>query len=379
MPLEFVDRITRETAGHRSGLPQFVFGLNSGLSDVGLGFCLFAACLLGCGSASGQTWVTNGPYGGLITALAVDPKTPTTIYAGSTNFHGSGAGIFKSVNGGRNWTAINNGLSSGLNLDLFDGVGLSGNLAIAALAIDPVTPTTLYAGTLQGLFKSTDAGGSWSFIDPMVPLNGGSQAVGQISALAIDPTTPTTLYAASSSAGLFKSTDGGASWTATNNGLPGTVSQVVALAINPVTPTTLYAVMGLVAGSVNGCGTVNGTCQDVFKSTDGGGSWGPASAGLPAVINVLALAIDPVTPTTLYAAAKLVGSSWLGVFKSTDGGGSWSTINTGFADLDIQSVAVDPGTPTTLYAGDAFGPIYKRTNGGETGAPSQAPTATANL
>ena len=74
---------------------------------------------------------------------------------------------------------------------------------------------------------------------------------------------------------------------------------VHALAIDPVTPTTLYA------GTFSGC---------VFKSTDGGGVWSPMSNGL-VVATAYTLAIDPATPTTLYA------GTWKGVFKSTDGGG----------------------------------------------------------
>src|SRR2546425_10038928 len=80
--------------------------------------------------------------GVMISALAIDPLTPTTLYA-STN----GGGLFKSTDGGANWSAT----------------GLT-NIYVSALAIDPVTPTTLYAGTSYGpgVFKSTDGGASWN-------------------------------------------------------------------------------------------------------------------------------------------------------------------------------------------------------------------------
>ena len=154
---------------------------------------------------------------------------------------------------------------------------------------------------------------------------------GDILALAIDPLTPTTLYAAMDGGGLFKTTDGGASWNAT--GL--TNISVLALAIDPLTPTTLYA--GVYGGPV--------------KSADGGASW--SATGLTA-IDVYSVAIDPLTPTTLYAGTN--GA----VHKSTDSGASWNatgslldyprwwTNNPAFAR--VSSVAIDFVTPTTLYA-----------------------------
>ena len=78
-------------------------------------------------SAGTNVWTSHGPEGGPIIALAIDPATPTTLYAG-TDF----GGVFKSTDGGENWSAANTGLTSG---------------DVNALAIDPETPTTLYAGT----------------------------------------------------------------------------------------------------------------------------------------------------------------------------------------------------------------------------------------
>src|SRR6516225_7902247 len=81
--------------------------------------------------------------GPTILALAIDPATPTTLYAGT-----EGGGAFKSTDGGDSWTAINNGLT---------------NLSVRALAIDPCTPMNIYAGTFGGgAFKSTDGGDSWT-------------------------------------------------------------------------------------------------------------------------------------------------------------------------------------------------------------------------
>ena len=141
--------------------------------------------------------------------------------------------------------------------------------------MDPSAPATLYAGTLGGVFKSTNAGGSWTAI------NTGLTGTG-VSALVIDPFAPATLYAGTDTDGVFKSTNGGGNWSAMNTGL--TATSVRALAIDPSAPSTLYA----------------GTSGGVFKSTDAGGSWTAMNTGLTNPI-VNDLAIDPSTPARVYA------------------------------------------------------------------------------
>ena len=154
-----------------------------------------------------------------------------------------------------------------------------------------------------------------------------------MNALAIDPQTPSTLYAVTANAGVFKSTDGGGSWSRV---LLSTYSVWGALAIDPVTPTTLYA------GGQNG----------VAKSTDGGGDWSYINTGLSCPGCVYTLAIDPVTPTTIYAGTQALGGADAGrVFKSTNGGVSWSAFNTGLPNLSVWALAIDPQRPATLYAG----------------------------
>jgi photosystem II stability/assembly factor-like uncharacterized protein len=87
-------------------------------------------------------WTPVGPEGGYVTALAINPNTPNTLYAGT-----QGSGVFKSTNGGANWRAVNIGLT---------------NTTVNALAIDPNTPNILYAETGRGVFKSTDGGANWT-------------------------------------------------------------------------------------------------------------------------------------------------------------------------------------------------------------------------
>ena len=83
----------------------------------------------------------------------------------------------------------------------------------------------------------------------------------------------------------------------------------------------------------------------MFKSTNGGAAWSAVNTGLTDTY-VFALAIDPATPSTLYA-----GTDGGGVFKSTNGGAAWSAVNTGLTNTDVHALAIDPATPSTLYAG----------------------------
>ncbi len=98
-------------------------------------------------SAGYYVWTSNGPGGGSIRALAIDPLSPSTVYAGTP-----GGGVLKSTNGGATWSASNNGLT---------------NANVRALAIDPRTPNTVYAGIdsdipcPRGVFKSTNGGANF--------------------------------------------------------------------------------------------------------------------------------------------------------------------------------------------------------------------------
>jgi len=213
-------------------------------------------------SAGVNVWTSHGPEGGQIRALAIDPVTPATLYAAARD-----NGVFKTANGGESWSQT----------------GLT-HIDVQAMAIHSATPSTLYAGTYGG--------------------------------------------------GVFKSINGGASWSVFNSGLTSTA--IRALAIDPATPATLYA----------------GTWGGVFKSTKAGGYWVAANTGLTDT-DIQALAIDPVTPTTLYARTEHAG-----VFKSTNGGANWSQTNTGVTTSDVQALAIDPGTPTTLYAGTHGGGVF---------------------
>jgi photosystem II stability/assembly factor-like uncharacterized protein len=141
-----------------------------------------------------------------VNTLVIDPQNPTTIYAGTQG------GVYKTINGGSNWTAANTAIS------------------VLSLAIDAQNPQTIYAGG-SGVFKSVDGGATWTASSIGLPAS-------QVFALAVDRSVPSHLFAGTYGAGVFESNDGGASWVALNDQLPNLF--VRALATDSTTP-TLYA------------------------------------------------------------------------------------------------------------------------------------------
>ncbi len=197
------------------------------------------------------------------------------------------------------------------------------------IVVAPTTPATIYAAASDsGLFKSTDGGTSWT------PTAAGEGTT--INALAVDPGTPTTIYVVTS--GLLKSTNGGVSWTYPCC-LP---SQALSVAIDPAAPNTVYV----------------GTMQGVFKSTDGGGTWGDV---MLAGLYIIALTVSPTTPSTVHASA-----AYGGLYTSTDGGDNWvkGTLDGGdSSNAYMRGFAFDPATPSTVYAASTSG-IAKTADGG---------------
>jgi len=291
-----------------------------------------------------NVWTSAGLQAESVTVLAIDPITPGTLYALGEGYPGGLGGVFKSTDGGGTWEAPT------LTKAYVSALAMT-NAYVSTLAIDPLTPSTLYAGTVAGagltprtlIFKSTDAGATWN-------ATGLADASNNVLALAIDPFAPSTLYAGTNGGGVYKSTDAGATWSAFNTGLSVMdtfpVPAVDALAIDPTAPETLYS-------GANACPEYRGCSGGVFKSTDAAATWHAAGNGLPpgTYVFVNALAIDPGNPRTVYAGTGFYGPELLadgGVFKSTDGGDSWHA--TTLINVYISAVALDPLTPSTLYA-----------------------------
>jgi uncharacterized protein (TIGR03437 family) len=208
--------------------------------------------------------------------------------------------------------------------------GLSGDL-VDSIKVDPTNSQTLYLGMDQALYKSTDGGSTWTAIQNGLPPESPLTANLSPRSLAIDPTNSQTLYLGTDY-GVYKSTDGGADWALSGTGANRWVTSV---AIDPLDTATLYAV------------TSADTYSALYKSTDAGATWN--LTGLPAPANspyfVTAIILDPQTPTTLYA------STSSGVMKSLDAGVTWAAITSGFiTDTDITALVIDPVNPQALYA-----------------------------
>jgi photosystem II stability/assembly factor-like uncharacterized protein len=226
--------------------------------------------------------VSNANFPIAIRALAIDPSNPATIYAAS------GLGFYKTTNGGANWTRI--GTGTGLTTESF-----------LAVVFEPATPSTIYAGASSGgVFKSTNSGASWTAMNSGLTTSGSRN----VRSLTLVTNFPSTLYVGTA-AGIFKTTNGGTTWTAVNNGLltPFTdgvarlPSSVNAIVTDPNTPSTVYA------GSSSNILT-NGAfpLTSIFKSTDGGANWSAITNGFSSLNNgVQTLAINLSDPSQLYA------------------------------------------------------------------------------
>ncbi len=170
-------------------------------------------------SDSGARWRSLGvsPAYGPVTAIAVDPRHPLTVYAGTD------AGVIKSLDGGRSWRMVNAAMG---------GHGRDRRyVQVSALVVDPRDSRTVYATTrCAGVFKSTDGGRRWS------PANAGLEPECPWAySLALDPRAPQTVYAADPVRGVFKSLDGGARWRVANTGLSA-CRPVSSLAVDPQRP-----------------------------------------------------------------------------------------------------------------------------------------------
>ena len=272
----------------------------------------------------GATWsLTRLPNE--IAFITVDPQNNSTVYAGVHRFDYTQGQLFKSTDGGASWSPT--------SLSFAD-------TGISCLVVDPQNSSTLYAGTSedrfgfqfdtgQGVFKSTDGGATWASVNAgLSDLN--------ISAVVIDPQMPSTLYTATH-LGLFKSTDGGNNWAQSK-----ITSLVIALAADPQTPGTLYAGARPNFKSVDlddGRGNprrrkVSGLDGPggLIKSTDGGETWREINNGLDWFYNHYLISFDPQSSSTLYL------GTFDGVFKSVDGGNNWAA--TGFRESDVKALAV---------------------------------------
>ncbi|HEY0781610.1 MAG TPA: hypothetical protein VGE98_04080, partial [Thermoanaerobaculia bacterium] len=277
----------------------------------------------------GATWAVAVTAESQIDTLAVDPKVPAHVYAGTQRT------VLGSGDSGATWVTARAGLA---------------HSPIGAVAADPHAPGRLYAttavnfGGARSLFRSDDGGTSWLRLAPPL-LPGGSLGV-----VVADPTTAGTVYVATDT--LQKSTDAGATWRSLG------LSDVFTLAIDPRHPTTLYAA----GGSAFDPFSSPPYLFNASRSTDGGATWTSLTGALGTSGQhgyFSSIAIDPLHPRTVY----LGGTQ---SFKTTDGGATWTALPL----PQVLRILVDPRAPKTVYAkvfnSEAFGSLAKSTDGGVT-------------
>jgi len=172
----------------------------------------------------------------IVVALAMDPKNPRVLYAGTTG------GAYRSRDSAASWQKVNTGLIPEEVLDASLALGVN------TLVVDPVDSNIVYAGTTNGLFKTTNHADSWTRIGQSLPDQ-------FISSLAVHPTQHAILYIGGR-AGVLKSADGGQTWQAMNTGLA--TLNIRTLVMSPRDPQLLYA-------GTNGSG--------LYRSTDGAATW----------------------------------------------------------------------------------------------------------
>jgi photosystem II stability/assembly factor-like uncharacterized protein len=273
---------------------------------------------------------------GRITSIVVDPTDPNTIYAGAAQ-----GGVWKTTDRGKTWNPKTDNEIS---------------LATGAIAIDPNNHLVLYVGTGEGNFagdsyygsgvlKTTDGGNSWTTLG-QTTFKGA-----RFSRIAVNSTT---IFAATTF-GVYRSLDGGLTWTQMTNGLPAisaTIRGATDIVINPNTPDTAYAAFW-------GSGVYRTSNANAASPT-----WTKLTNGLPiGNFSRIALSLAPSSPQTLYALIADAASPNYYInqfYRTTNGGNSWSAIllpldptsganNIGKQGFYNLNVAVDPTTPDIVY------------------------------
>jgi photosystem II stability/assembly factor-like uncharacterized protein len=226
--------------------------------------------------------------------------------------------------------------------------------SVPLVRIDPVTPSTVYAVADRALYRSTDGGVTWSERTGGLPVSSKSFGMDD---LVIDPGSPSTLIAIAAQR-LWKSTDAGLSWSPRTIPLPAYTAFPIAigslLATDPVTPGTFYLAYG--AGG------------QVYRSTDAGDTWAalgvkPGPASIPTLTG---FAINPFTPSTFYAVLFDGVSHVAKIFRSTNSGSTWVAGGSGFPAVDaMRPLILAPTNPVTLYLRTS-GAQYRSHDGGAT-------------
>jgi len=334
---------------------------------------------------AGLQWRDVGPMrGGRTFAVAGHASQPDTFYFGSV-----GGGVFKTENAGRTWTPISD-----------EGIPIG---SIGAIAVAPSNPNLVYVGTGEpdirgqnsygiGMFKSTDAGKTWTHI--------GLEGTRQIGRVVVDPANANRVYVAAlghiydanAERGVYRSTDGGATWKKIlfNTKDPNNVG-AIDVTIDPKNPRVLYASLWATRRppwSVYAPSNLPG--GGLYKSTDGGDTWKQLAGGLPTdeFVGKIGIAVAPSNSNRLWAVVDDSGSAVPrgiggrgagadgpagkgGVYVSDNAGASWRLVNSENRlwgrGWYFEAVSVDPANPDKAYVINTA--TYVTTDTGKTFVP----------
>jgi len=306
---------------------------------------------------SGLKWRMIGPFrGGRAVAVTGVPGQPSHFYFGSV-----GGGVWESFNAGDTWTPI------------FDSEDVQ---SIGAIAVAPSNPSVIYVGTGEadmrsqisygkGMYKSTDGGKTWTHI--------GLEDTRQIGRVLVDPQNPDTVfvaalghaYGSNAERGVFRSTDGGRNWQKVlfkdeNVG-------AIDLAFDPQNSKTIYATLWAARRPPWSIyPPANGPGAGIFKSTDGGSNWQQLTGGLPSEgVGRIGVAVAPSNPQRVYA---IVDAKKGGLYRSDDAGATWALMNDEQRIWGrgwyFENVAVDPKDPDKVYVSNTS--VYRSDDGGKT-------------
>ncbi|MEO5675457.1 MAG: hypothetical protein ABIQ74_12500 [Chitinophagales bacterium] len=307
-------------------------------------------------------WQQEGPtnIGGRVQDIEMDPVNPDIIYVG-----GASGGIFKSVDGGIAWTAI------------FDG---QPSLSIGDIAVSPSDPDIVYAGTGEpncgggsvtydgaGIFKSTDAGATWNYAGLDSTRNTGRIVIDPKNSDRVFAATMGDLFSNGNNRGIYRTTDGGQSWQQIL--IINDSTGVIDMAINPQNPDTLYACSWERVRRFTYQHYGGASCG-IWRSYDGGDTWNELTNGLPSTdVGRIGIDISVSNPGVLYSIYADQSGEFKGIYKSSDGGDSWNATSDGSLGSMFASygwwfgrIKIDPTDDDIVYA-IGF-ETYKTINGG---------------
>jgi photosystem II stability/assembly factor-like uncharacterized protein len=297
-------------------------------------------------------------------AVAVAPSNPKIVWLGTgeandRNSAGWGTGVYRSTDAGSTWTHA----------------GLEKSRTVARIVVHPTNPDVAYAavpGDLwtptpdRGLYKTTDGGKTWNAV---LQASTEKDKVGA-GDVALDPSNPETVYAALYArrrtpwsfvagpdasgghdlGGIFRSTDGGATWKQLTNGLPHATGRI-GLAVYAKNPKIVYAVVQSFEGGTSNIDDVTSKSGGVFRSDDGGETWTRQSNLDPRPFYFSQIRVDPQDDHKVYVLGFML-------HVSEDGGKTWREDRFKNVHPDNHALAIDPRTPARLLLGTDGG-VYQ--------------------